>query len=72
MLDGQALAAAFRTSLKGQVIAALADAAALVVALDGKTVRGAPTSRKAPHLLAAMICLAPSLLSQLYLYQNTN
>lgn len=39
------------------MLAGLADAAALVVGLDGKTVRGARTKDgKAPHLLAAMIC----------------
>lgn len=50
------LAAAFGTWLKAQVMAGLADAGALVIALDGKTVRGARArDGKAPHLLAAMI-----------------
>ena len=73
MLDGQALAAAFGTWLKGQVMAGLADAGALVVALDGKTVRGARTGDgKAPHLLAAMICGARAVLAQRDVDQKTN
>ena len=72
-LDGQALAAAFGTWLKGQVMAGLADAGALVVALDGKTVRGARTGDgKAPHLLAAMICGARAVLAQRDVDQKTN
>ena len=52
-LDGQALAAAFGTWLKAQVMAGVADAGTLVIALDGKTVRGARTTDgKAPHLQA--------------------
>ena len=43
LLDAEAAAAGFGTWLKGQVTAGLADAAALVIALDGKTVRGART-----------------------------
>jgi hypothetical protein len=40
-LDGQVLAAAFGAWLRVQVMAGLADAGTLVIALDGKTVRGA-------------------------------
>ena len=40
LLDAQAVATAFGTWLEGQVLAGLTDAAALAVALDGKTVRG--------------------------------
>lgn len=47
------MAAAFGGLAESQVMAGLADAAAL----EGKTVRGATTGDdKAPHLLAAMIC----------------
>ena len=42
-LDAEAVGAAFGRWLTGQVLAGLADATALVVALDGKTVRGART-----------------------------
>ncbi len=50
----------------------LADAGALV-ALDGKTVRGARTGDgKAPHLLAAMICGARAVLAQRDVDQKTN
>ena len=38
LLDAQAVAAASGTWLRGQVMAGLADAAALIIALDGKTV----------------------------------
>ena len=72
-LDGQGLAAAFGTWLKGQVTAGLADAGALVVALDGKTVRGARAEDgKAPHLLAAMICGARAVLAQRDVDHKTN
>jgi len=37
-LDGEAVAAAFGTWLIGQVMSGVADAAALLIALDGKTV----------------------------------
>ena len=64
-LDGQGLAAAFGIWLKSQVMAGLADAGVLVVALDGKTVRGARgKDGKAPHLLAAMITGARVVLAQ--------
>ena len=72
-LDGQAVAAAFGGWLRAQVMAGLADAAALVIALDGKTVRGARTKDgKAPHLLAAMICGARAVLAQKDVDQKTN
>jgi DDE_Tnp_1-associated len=64
-LEAQAVAAAFGAWLKAQVTAGLADAATLIIALDGKTVRGARAGEeKAPHLLAAMICGARSVLAQ--------
>jgi predicted transposase YbfD/YdcC len=72
-LDGQVLAAALGAWLKGQVAAGLADAAALVIALDGKTVRGARSGDdKAPHLLAAMICGARAVLAQKNVDAKTN
>jgi predicted transposase YbfD/YdcC len=72
-LDGQALAAAFGTWLKAQVMAGLADAGALVIALDGKTVRGARArDGKAPHLLAAMITGARTVLAQKDIDTKTN
>ena len=43
----------------------LAEAAVLIIALDGKTARGARTKDgTAPHLLAAMICGARAVLAQ--------
>ncbi len=73
LLDGEAVAAAFGTWLKGQVIAGPADAAALLIALDGKTVRGAKAGDgKAPHLLAAMICGARAVIAQRDVDQKTN
>lgn len=45
-LDAQAVAAAFGTWLKAQVMAGLADAEAVIIALDGKTVRGTRTRRR--------------------------
>jgi DDE_Tnp_1-associated/Transposase DDE domain len=72
-LDGQALAAVSGAWLTGQVLAGLADAGPLVIALDGKTVRGAKAgNEKAPHLLAAMICGARAVLAQLDVDQKTN
>ena len=72
-LDGQALAAAFGTWLKAQVLAGLADAGAVVIALDGKTVRGAKAGEgKAPHLLAAMICGARAVIAQKDVDAKTN
>lgn len=72
-LDGQALAAAFGTWLAAQVLAGLADTAAVVIALDGKTVRGAKTGDgKAPHLLAAMITGARAVIAQKDVDAKTN
>lgn len=69
-LEGQALAAAFGTWLRAQV---LADAGAVVIALDGKTVRGARAGgERAPHLLAAMICGARAVLAQRDVDGKTN
>lgn len=71
-LDGQAVAAAFGGWLRIQVLAGL-DAAALVIALDGKTVRGARgKDTKAPHLLAAMIMGARAVLAQKDVDEKTN
>jgi len=51
--------------LMDQVLADLADAPSLVIALDGKTVRGARgKDGKAPHLLAAMITGARAVIAQ--------
>ena len=73
LLDGQAVAAAFGAWLTGQVTAGLADAAVLVIALDGKTVRGARAGEeKAPHLLAAMICGTRAVLAQRDVDVKTN
>jgi hypothetical protein len=64
-LDVQALAAAFGAWLAGQVLAGLADASSLVIALAGKSVRGARTGDgKAPHLLAAMIAGARAVIAR--------
>jgi predicted transposase YbfD/YdcC len=72
-LDGEAVAAAFGIWLKAQVMGGLADAAAVIVALDGKTVRGAGArDGKAPHLLAAMICGARAVLAQKDVDQKTD
>jgi predicted transposase YbfD/YdcC len=72
-LDGQALAAAFGAWLAAQVLGGLADASLLVIALDGKTVRGAKTGDgKAPHLLAAMITGARAVLAQRDVDAKTN
>ncbi|MGE5288568.1 MAG: ISAs1 family transposase, partial [Micromonosporaceae bacterium] len=72
-LDGQALAAAFGAWLAAQVLAGLADAASLVIALDGKTVRGARSGdNKAPHLLAAMIIGARAVIAQKDVDAKTN
>jgi predicted transposase YbfD/YdcC len=72
-LDAEAVAAAFGRWLTGQVLAGLADATALVIALDGKTVRGARTGDgKAPHLLAAMICGARAVIAQRDVDAKTN
>ena len=72
-LDGQAVAAAFGTWLAAQVLAGLADASSLVIALDGKTVRGARAGDgKAPHLLAAMITGARAVIAQKDVDAKTN
>jgi predicted transposase YbfD/YdcC len=72
-LDGQAVAAAFGAWLRAQVIAGLADAESLVIALDGKTVRGARSrDGNAPHMLAAMICGARVVLAQKDVDAKTN
>jgi predicted transposase YbfD/YdcC len=73
LLDAEAVAAGFGTWLRDQVMAGLADAAALVIALDGKTVRGARTrDGTAPHLLAAMICGARAVIAQRDVDVKTN
>jgi len=67
------VAAGFETWLKGQVMAELADTVALIIALDGKTVRGAKTKDgTAPHLLAAMICGARAAIAQRDVDVKTN
>jgi predicted transposase YbfD/YdcC len=72
-LDAEAAAAAFGGWLRQQVTAGLADAGALVIALDGKTLRGARAGQdKAPHLLAAMICGARAVIAQRDIGQKTN
>jgi predicted transposase YbfD/YdcC len=72
-LDGQALSAAFGAWLASQVMAGLADASSLVIALDGKTVRGArDKDGKAPHLLAAMITGARAVIAQKDVDAKTN
>jgi predicted transposase YbfD/YdcC len=73
LLDAEAVAASFGRWLTGQVLAGLADAAAIVIALDGKTIRGARTKDgKAPHLLAAMICGARAVIAQKDVDAKTN
>ncbi len=72
-LDGQALAAAFGAWLRAQVRDGLADASSLVIALDGKTVRGARgKDGKAPHLLAAMITGTRAVIAQKDIDAKTN
>jgi len=72
-LDGQAVAAASGRWLRGQVLTGLADAGTLVIALDGKTARGARgRDGTAPHLLAAMICGARAVLAQKDVDARTN
>lgn len=71
-LDGQALAAAFGAWLTAQVLAGL-DTAPLVIALDGKTVRGAKgKDGKAPHLLSAMVTGARAVIAQKDVDAKTN
>ena len=73
LLDAQAVAAAFGAWLAGQVLSGLADATALVIALDRKTVRGARAgNEKAPHLLAAMICGTRAVIAQKDVDVKTN
>ena len=73
LLDATAVTAALGTWLTGQVLARLADAAAIMIALDGKTVRGARSGDgKAPHLLAAMICGAWAVIAQRDVDAKTN
>jgi len=72
-LDGQALSAAFGAWLSAQVLAGLADASSLVIALDGKAVRGARArDGKVPHLLAAMITGARVVIAQKDVDAKTN
>jgi predicted transposase YbfD/YdcC len=72
-LDGQALSAAFGAWLTARVLAGLQDAPSLVIALDGKTVRGAKgRDGKAPHLLAAMITGARAVIAQKDIDAKTN
>ena len=72
-LDGQALAAAFGAWLSAQALAGPADASSLVIALDGKTVRGARgKDGKAPHLLAAMVTGARAVIVQKDIDAKTN
>jgi predicted transposase YbfD/YdcC len=71
-LDGQALAAVSGAWLTAQVLAGL-DASSRVIALDGKTVRGAKgKDGKAPHLLAAMITGARAVIAQKDIDAKTN
>ena len=61
-LDGEAVAAAFGAWLTSQV---MMNIDGLVIALDGKTVRGARNGDdRAPHLLAAMIHGARAVIAQ--------
>jgi len=72
-VDATAVAAAFGAWLAGQLATASADLAGLVIALDGKTMRGARAGKdKAPHLLAAMICGARAVIAQRDVDQKTN
>src|SRR5205823_5164815 len=68
-LDGEAVAAAFGAWLTSQVM----DMGGLVIALDGKTMRGARNGDdRAPHLLAAMIHGARAVIAQRETGQKTN
>jgi predicted transposase YbfD/YdcC len=72
-VDGQALAAAFGAWLAAQAMAGLAGPSCLVIALDGKAVRGArDKDGKAPHLLAAMITGARAVIAQKDVDAKTN
>jgi predicted transposase YbfD/YdcC len=69
-VDATALAAAFGTWLASQIGI---DPAETVIALDGKTLRGARNGQgKAPHLLAAMICGARAVIAQRDVDHKTN
>jgi predicted transposase YbfD/YdcC len=69
-VEATAVAAAFGAWLTSQVSIDLDD---LVIALDGKTMRGARTGQdKAPHLLAAMICGARAVVAQRDVDHKTN
>jgi predicted transposase YbfD/YdcC len=71
-LDAEAAAAGFAAWLTGQVLAGL-DPAAVQIALDGKTARGARSGDKtAPHLLAAMICGCRVVIAQRDINVKTN
>jgi hypothetical protein len=51
----------------------MADSAALIIAPDGETVRGARTGNdEAPHLLAAVICSARTVIAQRDMDVKTN
>jgi predicted transposase YbfD/YdcC len=72
-VDATAVAAAFGAWLAGQLSTASPDLDGLVIALDGKTMRGARAGEdKAPHLLAAMICAARAVIAQRDVDQKTN
>jgi predicted transposase YbfD/YdcC len=72
-LDGEAVAAAAGAWLAAQALTGLADASSLVMALDGKAVRGARSGDgKAPHLLAAMITGARAVIAQKDVDAKTN
>jgi predicted transposase YbfD/YdcC len=72
-VDATAAAAAFGAWLAGQLSTAWPDLDGLVIALDGKTMRGARTGQdKAPHLLAAMVCGARAVIAQRDVDQKTN
>jgi len=72
-VDATAVAAAFGAWLAGQLSTASPDLDGLVIALDGKTMRGARAGEdKAPHLLAAMICGARAVIAQRDVDQKTN
>lgn len=69
-VDATALAAAFGTWLAGQLSLDLAE---VVIAIDGKTLRGARAGQaKAPHLLAAMVCGARAVIAQRDVDHKTN
>ena len=72
-VDATAVAAAFGAWLAGQLGTASPDPDGLIVALDGKTMRGAKAGEdKPPHLLAAMICGARAVIAQRDVDQKTN